>query len=87
MNKKMSVGTKVQWKWMGRMIGGEVKEIYFEPVAKEIKGKIIKRNGSTENPAFLVKSEAGNVALKLQSELQILLKEAVKSAKPRMFRD
>ena len=38
-------------------------------ITKLIKEKKIKRNGSAENPAVLVQSEAGNLALKLSSEL------------------
>lgn len=62
-------GSKVYWKWLGRSVSGQVLEIYSEPVIKEIKGKKIKRNGSKERPAYLVVSEAGNLALKLHSEL------------------
>ena len=83
--EKISVGERVQWQWMGRTIAGTVKEIYYEAVLKKIKNKAIKRNGTKENPAYLVESEAGNVALKLQSELQLAAKENTKSAKPRMF--
>ncbi len=61
---------KVQWKWMGSFIYGQVEEVFTEPVTREIKGKQIKRNGSPEKPAYLVRSEAGNLALKLESELQ-----------------
>lgn len=63
-------GAKVQWKWLGRTITGRVEEIYFEPVVREIKGKRIKRNGSLTKPAYLVRSEADNLALKLETELQ-----------------
>lgn len=68
--KKFRVGAKIQWKWLGRQIDGTVNEVYLESVTKTIKGKSIKRNGSTENPAYLVQSSAGNLALKLHSELQ-----------------
>ena len=54
---------------MGRVISGVVKEVHLNPIVKGIKGKMIKRNGSSENPAYLVKSDAGNFALKLQTEL------------------
>lgn len=60
---------KVYWKWAGGIVHGTVEEIYQGPVEREIKGKKIKRNGSVEKPAYLVKSEAGNLALKLQTEL------------------
>lgn len=66
---KFKLGARVQWKWLGRPIGGRVEEIYVEPVVREIKGKRIKRNGSKEKPAYLVKSDAGNLALKLETEL------------------
>lgn len=68
-NGQFKKGSKIQWKWLGRVIVGEVEEVHLEPVIKVIKGKRIKRNGSVEKPAYLVKSEAGNLALKLQSEL------------------
>lgn len=63
------IGQKVIWKWMGREISGKVVEIHFEPVVKEIKGKLIKRNGSQEKPAYFVQSDAGNFALKLATEV------------------
>ena len=67
------IGKKVFWRWMGREIYGEVVEIHFSPIEKEIKGKLIRRNGSVEKPAYLVRSEAGNLALKLHSELELTL--------------
>ncbi|MEZ4814490.1 MAG: DUF2945 domain-containing protein [Bdellovibrionota bacterium] len=66
---KFSQGQKVYWKWLGGKVKGEVVECYTQPICKEIKGKLIKRNGSLEKPAYLVKSEAGNFALKLETEL------------------
>lgn len=67
--KKYSIGAPVQWKWLGGLIDGHIREVHFEPITKTLKGKNIKRNGSKENPAYLVQSEAGNFALKLQTEL------------------
>ena len=67
---KFRKGSRIQWKWLGRVISGKVVEKYTEPVVKEIKGKRIKRNGSVDKPAYLVESDAGNLALKLASELQ-----------------
>lgn len=63
------IGSKVQWKWYGGTVDGEVVEVYFGPVEREIKGSRIKRNGSVEKPAYLVRSVAGNLALKLHTEL------------------
>ncbi len=69
MASTFKINQKVEWKWMGGIIEGKVKEIYFEPVVKILKGKAIKRNGSHAIPAYLVQSNAGNFALKLQTEL------------------
>lgn len=62
--------SKVQWQWLGKPISGIVEEIYTESVTKEIKGKKITRHGTPEKPAYLVRSEAGNLALKLATELR-----------------
>jgi Hypervirulence associated proteins TUDOR domain len=70
MATRFKKGSKVQWKWLGRTIEGKVEEVFLEPVVKTIKGKRIKRNGSSEKPAYLVRSKADNLALKLESELQ-----------------
>ena len=69
--KAFEDGTDVQWKWMGRSIVGTVKQSFTNSVSKQIKGKMIKRNGTPENPAYLVQSTAGNIALKLHSELSL----------------
>ncbi|ASD63615.1 DUF2945 domain-containing protein [Bdellovibrio bacteriovorus] len=68
--KPFKVHDKVQWQWLGRAIVGTVEEVYLESVTRIIKGKSITRHGSPEKPAYLVKSEAGNEALKLHTELQ-----------------
>lgn len=83
------MGSKVFWKWMGRPISGEVKEVFFKPVEKVIKGKKIKRNGSSEKPAYLVLSSAGNLALKLHSELFVSQPEKKKRSgpTPKLFSD
>ena len=61
--------SRVEWKWLGRPIVGTVEEVFTQPVVRVIKGKRIKRNGSPQKPAYLVRSEANNIALKLETEL------------------
>lgn len=79
---KFKVGNKVVWKWLGREIHGVVMEVFDIPIVKNIKGKSIKRNGTKGNPAHYVRSEAGNYALKLGTEL----KKIEKTMKlPKMF--
>lgn len=82
---KFKKGSKVQWKWLGRPIYGVVLEVFEVPVVKEIKGKKIKRNGSKEKPAYLVLSDAGNEALKLESELSSSTTLKKSKLTPRMF--
>lgn len=83
--KPFKISEKIQWKWLGRNISGEIVEVHFEPVLKKIKDKAIKRKGSKENPAYLVKSTAGNLALKLHSELQKSEIEKTGLIRPKMF--
>ncbi|MNL33736.1 hypothetical protein D3C87_1556640 [compost metagenome] len=83
---KFKVGAKIQWKWLGRAIQGVVKEVHETPITKTIKGKSIKRNGSVENPAYVVESSVGNLALKLHSELSpTASKKARSKSTPKMF--
>jgi len=70
MSGKLSKNSKVTWQWLGRPIHGVVKEVYDHKVTRNIKGSNITRNGTKENPAYLVESDAGNLALKLGTELQ-----------------
>lgn len=83
---KFKIGSKIQWKWLGRAINGVVKEVHTKSVTKTIKGKAIKRNGTKEVPAYLVEAESGNLALKLETEL-VAAKRSSKSetSKPKMF--
>lgn len=83
-SKTIKVGSKVEWKWLGKTISGVVEEVHKEKITKVIKDKKIVRNGSVENPAYLVKSDAGNFALKLGSELAVA-SNAKPNAKPKMF--
>lgn len=67
--KAFKIGASVQWNWMGHVVQGSVKKVYFKPVTKMREGKPFTRNGSLEKPAYLVKSAAGSEVLKLHSEL------------------
>jgi hypothetical protein len=83
--KKFRKNAKVSWKWLGREIHGKVLEIFTEPTTIEIKGKKIKRNGSSEKPAYVVESEIGNRALKLHTELKARANQTQARQGPTMF--
>ena len=84
------IGEAVTWRWMSGLIEGVIEEVFLESVTREIKGKNITRHGTPEKPAYLVRSAAGNIALKLQSEIS-LAQEGAKVQKkkasrgPRLF--
>ena len=73
--KVFKINELVSWKWAGGVINGQIEEVHFGPIERIIKGSKIKRNGSVEKPAYVVKSQAGNFALKLHTELSKTLIE------------
>lgn len=66
----MKPGDDVAWKWGNGLAQGKVKSVHEEPTTIESKGKVIKRNGTADNPAIVIKHKSGNDILKLSSELQ-----------------
>lgn len=84
---KFKKASKIQWQWLGKAIHGTVEEVFKTSITKTIKGKKITRHGSEEKPAYLVKSESGNLALKLETELRAQSpKKTSSAAKPKMFK-
>ena len=62
-------GHFVAWKWGNGTACGKVIERFERVVERTIKGSRIKRKGSGENPAYLIKQDDGDRVLKLGSEL------------------
>jgi Hypervirulence associated proteins TUDOR domain len=63
-------GQKVSWQWSGSTAHGTVAERFERRVQRTFKGTKIVRNGSKDDPAYLVEQEDGAKALKLGSELR-----------------
>jgi hypothetical protein len=63
-------GASVRWKWSGSHPGGKVLERFERRVQRTFKGSKIVRNGSADDPAYLVEQEDGDRVLKLASELK-----------------
>jgi len=62
-------GTHVSWAWGAHRAEGIVAQKFTARVKRTIKGKTIVRNASDDEPAYLVRQQDGNRALKSASEL------------------
>jgi len=69
-NKKYQKGTKVEWDWGNGTAEGEVTESFEREVERTLKGSKVKRNGSEDDPAYLIRQDDGDQVLKLHSELR-----------------
>lgn len=70
MKNAYQTNTKVQWKWSGGTAEGYVREVFREKVTRNIKGSEITRNGSDDDPAYVIEQKDGDKVLKLHSELR-----------------
>jgi hypothetical protein len=69
MTKAFGTGEKVQWNWGNGTGEAEVKEVHTERVEREIAGTNQVRNGTDDNPAYVLEQSDGRQVLKLHSEL------------------
>ena len=63
-------GTVVTWKWGASHATGKVTEVHHEKVTRTTKGSEITRNGSDDDPAYVIEQEDGTTVLKLRSEVE-----------------
>jgi hypothetical protein len=62
-------GTEVSWRWGGSTATGTVREIHRSKVTRTLDGSEITRNGSDDDPAYLIEQDDGSRVLKLRSEV------------------
>lgn len=62
-------GTKVSWSWGAGTATGTVAEVHHGRVTRTTKGEDISRNGSEDNPAYVIEQDDGTTVLKLRSEV------------------
>ena len=60
----------VKWNWGNGEGKGQVKERFEREVTRTLKGSEVTKNGSDDDPAYLIKQEDGDEVLKLGSELE-----------------
>jgi len=63
-------GTEVSWKWGSSTASGTVTEVHHEKVTRTTKGSEITRNGSDDDPAYVIEQDDGTKVLKLRSEVE-----------------
>lgn len=63
------IGGKASWKWGQGTATGTIKDRYERRVQRTIKGTKVVKNGTPDNPAFLIEQDDGDKVLKLSSEL------------------
>lgn len=63
-------GSEVKWSWGKNTATGKVTEIHHDKVSRTSKGEKITRDGTQDNPAYVIEQEDGTVVLKLQSEVE-----------------
>ena len=69
MSKTYQTNSKVEWEWGNGTAEGYIREVFREKVTKTIKGTEVTRNGSDDDPAYLIEQDDGGEVLKLHSEL------------------
>lgn len=69
MSDSLRVGQYVEWRWGNGTAEGQIVERFERPVERTLSGSPVKRNGSADDPAFLIEQEDGTEVLKLSSEL------------------
>jgi hypothetical protein len=63
-------GSTVSWTWGSGTAEGKVAEVHKDKVSRTSKGETITRNGTDDDPAYVIEQEDGTTVLKLRSELQ-----------------
>lgn len=69
MTKAFAVGDEVKWNWGPGRAEATVAEVHTERVERTIDGKTKTRNGTGDNPAYVLEQSNGQTVLKLHSEL------------------
>ena len=63
-------GSNVSWSWGHGVAEGSIAEVHHDSVTRTVKGSQITRNGSDDDPAYVIEQEDGTTVLKLRSELR-----------------
>ena len=64
-----SAGTEVEWNWGQGKGTGKIKSVHRSKITKTIKGSEVTRDASSEEPAYTIKQDDGDLVLKSHSEV------------------
>ena len=60
----------VKWDWGNGTAKGQITERFEREVTRTLQGSEIPKQGSEDNPAYLIKQDDGDEVLKLGSEIE-----------------
>tara|TARA_B100000678_G_scaffold165780_1_gene138448 strand:+ start:1036 stop:1266 length:231 start_codon:yes stop_codon:yes gene_type:complete len=60
----------VKWDWGNGTAKGQITERFEREVTRTLQGSEITKQGSEDNPAYLIKQDDGDKVLKLGSEIE-----------------
>ncbi len=60
----------VKWNWGNGEGKGQIQERFEREVTRTLQGTKVTREGSEDNPAYLIEQDDGDEVLKLGSELE-----------------
>ncbi|MGP1281659.1 MAG: DUF2945 domain-containing protein [Parasphingopyxis sp.] len=60
----------VEWDWGSGTAKGQIADRFEREVTRTIHGTKVTRNGSEDDPAYLIRQEDGDEVLKLGSEIR-----------------
>lgn len=63
-------GTEVTWSWGNGSGTGTVTSVHHDSVTRSTKGSQVTRNGTHDDPAYVIETEDGTTVVKLQSEVE-----------------
>ncbi|MCW0213231.1 MAG: DUF2945 domain-containing protein [Pseudonocardia sp.] len=63
-------GSRVSWNWGNGKGEAKVRSVHTDRVERTIKGTTQTRNGTEDDPAYVLEQEDGTTVLKLGSELE-----------------
>ncbi|GAA1389310.1 hypothetical protein GCM10009613_28060 [Pseudonocardia kongjuensis] len=70
MTRKFAKGTRVAWNWGNGRPEGTVADWATDRIERTINGSVQSRNGTEDNPAYVLEQDDGQTVLKLHSELE-----------------